>query len=106
MELRKAFGSKREEVPGDCRNYTLRKFMICAAHQHLFRCLRWAYHVARLEENRNTYGILVEKCKCKSPLGRVRPKWEDNIEKILMEWKRCLWTIFICNRVGTSGWFQ
>jgi hypothetical protein len=41
--------------------------------------MRWAAHVARREENRNAYRILVGKPKGKRPLGRPRPRWVDNI---------------------------
>jgi hypothetical protein len=39
------------------------------------RRLRWAGHVARMEEGRSAFKILTEK----RPLGRLRHRWEDNI---------------------------
>ena len=41
--------------------------------------LRWAGHVARLEQSRNAYRVLVGKPEGKRPLGRPRRGWEDNI---------------------------
>ena len=41
--------------------------------------LRWAEHVARIEEGRNTFKILTGKPTGKRPLGRPRRRWEDNI---------------------------
>ena len=41
--------------------------------------LRWAEHVARMEQSRNAYRVLVGKPEGKRPLGRPRRKWEDNI---------------------------
>ena len=43
-----------------------------------WRRLRWAGHVARMEQSRNAYRVLVRKPKGKRPLGRPRRRWEDN----------------------------
>ena len=43
------------------------------------RRLRWAGHVARMEQSRNAYRVLVGKPEGKRPLGRRR-RWEDNIK--------------------------
>jgi hypothetical protein len=40
--------------------------------------MRWARHVT-LIEMRNAHNILVEKPEGKSPHGRLRHRWEDNI---------------------------
>jgi hypothetical protein len=42
--------------------------------------LRWAGHVARMEEGRVVYRVLVGRPKCKRPLGRPRRRWEDDIK--------------------------
>jgi hypothetical protein len=47
--------------------------------------MRWAGHVARMEEKRNVYRILVGKPKGKRPLGRPRRRWIDNIKMDLLE---------------------
>jgi hypothetical protein len=44
------------------------------------RRMRWAGHVAQMGETRNAYRILVEKPEGKSPLGRPRRRWVDNIQ--------------------------
>jgi hypothetical protein len=36
------------------------------------RRMRWAGHVARMEEKRNAYRILVGKSEGKRPLGKLR----------------------------------
>jgi hypothetical protein len=41
------------------------------------RRLRWAGHVARMEEGRSTFKILTGTLA--GPLGRPRRRWEDNI---------------------------
>ena len=45
------------------------------------RRLRWAGHVARMEEGRNTFKILIGKI----PIGRPRRRWENNIRMDLKE---------------------
>ena len=43
------------------------------------RRLRWASHIARMEEGRRTFKILTGTTAGKRPLGRPRRRWEDNI---------------------------
>ena len=43
------------------------------------RRLRWAGHVARMDEGRNASKILTGTTTGKRPLGRPRLRWEDNI---------------------------
>jgi hypothetical protein len=40
------------------------------------RRMRWAGHVARMGEKRNTYWLLVGKPGGKRPLGRPRRRWD------------------------------
>jgi hypothetical protein len=47
--------------------------------------MRWAGHVARMGEGRVVYRVLVGKPEGKRPLGRPRPRWEDNIRMDLQE---------------------
>jgi len=47
--------------------------------------MRWAGHVARVGERRGVYRVLVGKPEGKSPLGRSRIRWEDNIKMDLQE---------------------
>ena len=49
------------------------------------RRLRWARHVARLEEDRNVFKILTGKPTGKRALVRPRHRWEDNIRMDLEE---------------------
>jgi len=58
------------------------------------RRARWAGHVARMGEMKNSYKILIaKKSEVKSPLGKSRRRWEDNIRKDLREigWKVVDW---------------
>jgi len=47
--------------------------------------MRWAGHVARIGKEREVYMFLVGKPEEKSPLGRSRRKWVDNIRMDLQE---------------------
>ena len=49
------------------------------------RRLRWAGHVARMEQLRDAYRVLVGKPESKRPLGRPIRRWEDNINMDLRE---------------------
>ncbi|KAJ4433902.1 hypothetical protein ANN_16215 [Periplaneta americana] len=49
------------------------------------RRLRWAGHVARMGESKNTYRVLVGRPEGKKPLGRPRRRWEDSIKMDLRE---------------------
>jgi len=47
--------------------------------------LSWVGHVARMGESRGLYGVVVGKPEGKTPLGRPRRRWEDNIKMDLQE---------------------
>ena len=49
------------------------------------RRMRWVWHVARTEEGRGVYRVLVGKSEGKRPLGRPRHRWEENIMMDLQE---------------------
>jgi hypothetical protein len=49
------------------------------------RRMKWAGHVARRGEKRNSYRLLVGKPEGKRPLGRPRRRWVDNIKMDLEE---------------------
>ena len=49
------------------------------------RRMRWVEHVARLKERRGVYRVLVGKPEGKSPLGRSRRRWKDNIKTDIQE---------------------
>jgi hypothetical protein len=44
------------------------------------RRMRWAGYVARIEEARSAYKVLVGRPESKIPLGRPRRRWEENIK--------------------------
>ena len=47
--------------------------------------MRWAGHVASMGEERRVYRVFVGKPEGKSPLGRRRRRWVDNIRMDLQE---------------------
>ena len=42
--------------------------------------MKWAGHVARMEERRGAYRALVGKSERKNPLGKTSIGWKDNIK--------------------------
>ena len=51
-----------------------------------YRRLRWAGHVARIEEDRSVFKMLTGKPTRKRPLERPRCRWEGILECALKEW--------------------
>jgi len=49
------------------------------------RRMRWAGHVARMDEERGVKRVLVEKPEGTRPLGRPRCRWVDTIRMALQE---------------------
>ena len=47
--------------------------------------LRWAGHLARMEEGRSAFKIFTGQLTGKSPLERLRHKWEDSVRMDLEE---------------------
>ena len=47
--------------------------------------MRWAGHVARMEEGRSAFKILLGKPTGKRPLGRPRCKYENNFRMDIKE---------------------
>ena len=50
-----------------------------------FRRLRWAGHVARIEEGKSVVKMLTGKSTGMRPLGRPRRRWDDNIKMDLKQ---------------------
>jgi hypothetical protein len=88
--LRRIFGPKRDEATGECRELHTEKFHDLKSLPNIVRVIksrrmRWAGHVARIEESRSVYRVLVGKPERKRPIGRRRRRWEDNIKMDLKE---------------------
>jgi hypothetical protein len=49
------------------------------------RRLKWIGHVARMGESRGAYRVLVGNPEGRTPLGKPRRRWKDNIKMELEE---------------------
>jgi hypothetical protein len=82
--LRRIFGPKREE-DGSWRKLHSDELHSLYSSPNIVRVIksrrmRWAGHVARMEEGRGVYGVLAGRPEGKRLLGRPRRSWEDNIK--------------------------
>jgi hypothetical protein len=82
--LRRIFGPKRDEVTGEWRRlHNEELYDLYSSHiSRVIRSgrMRLARHVARMGDRSCAYRILVGKPEGKSPVGRYRGRWEDNIK--------------------------
>jgi len=90
MAWRRVFGPKRDEVTGEWRKLHNEELRDLYSLPNIVRVvksrrMRWAGHVARMGQGRGVYRVLVGKPEGKSPLGRPRRRWEDNIKIDLQE---------------------
>ena len=88
--LRKIFGAKKDEISGEWRKLHNAELHALYSSPNIIRSLksrrlRWARHVARMEQFRNAYSVLVGKLEGKRPIVRPRRRWEDNIKMDLRE---------------------
>ena len=88
--LRRIFGPKRDEVTKEWRKLRNEELNDLHSSPSIVRVIKprrmsWAGHVARMEEGRGVYRVLVGKHEEKRPLGRPRRRWEDNIKIDLQE---------------------
>jgi hypothetical protein len=78
--LRRIFGPKRAVVTGGWRKLHNEELHNLYSSPSIIRMItsKWMRgigHVARMEEKRNAYRILVGKSEGKRPLGRPRREW-------------------------------
>ena len=89
MVLRRIFGPRRDEVTEEWRRLHNEELNDLYSPNTEWviksRRMRWAGHVARMDEERGAYRVLVGKPEGKRPLGRPRRKWVDNIRMDLQE---------------------
>jgi hypothetical protein len=87
--LREIFGPKREE-DGLWRKLHNDELHNLYSSPNIVRVIksrrmRWAGHVARMEDGRGVYRVLVRRPEVKRPLERRRRRCEDNIKLNLRE---------------------
>ena len=83
--LKKIFGAKRDEIAGERRKLHNAELHALYSSPNIIRNLksrrlRWAGHVARVEQSRNAHRVLVGKPEGKRPLRMPIRRWEDNIK--------------------------
>jgi hypothetical protein len=88
--LRRIYGPTREEVTGEWRKLHSRELHNLYSSPDIIRQIksrrmRWAGHMARMEEGRNVCRVLVGKPEGKRPLERPRRRWEDGLKIDLRE---------------------
>ena len=88
--LRRIFAPRRDGVTGQWRKLHNKELNDLYSSPSIVwviksRRMRWAGHVARMEEWKGVYKVLVGKPEGKRPLGRPRRRWEDNIKMDLEE---------------------
>jgi len=88
--LRRIFGPKRDEGTGEWKTLHNEELNDLYSSPNIVRVIksrrtRQAGHVARMEEGRSLYRVLVGKPEGRRPLGRPRRRWEDNIKMDLQE---------------------
>ena len=84
------FGPKRDGKKGEWRKLHNEELNDLYCSPNIVRVInsrrmRWAGHVARMEEGRGVHKVLVRKPEGKRPLGRPRLRWEYNIKMDLQE---------------------
>jgi hypothetical protein len=90
--MRIIFGPKREEVTREWRKMHNEDIRDAYSSPSIIKMIkskrmRWEGHVARMGKKRDVYRLLV-KPEEKTPLGRPRRRWVDNIRMDLgeIEW--------------------
>ena len=88
--LRRIFGPRRDGVTGEWIKLHNEELNDLYSSPNIVpviksRRMRWAGHVARMEEGRGVHKVLVGKPEGKRPLGRPRLRWEDNVKMDLQE---------------------
>jgi hypothetical protein len=88
--LRRVFGPKSDEVTGEWRKLHNEELDVLYSSPNIVReikssIMRWVGHVARMGERRSVYRVMVRKPGERRPLGRLRRRWEDDINVHLQE---------------------
>jgi hypothetical protein len=124
--LRRIFGPKREE-DGSWRKLHNDELHSLYSSLNIVRVIKsrkmkWAGHVARMEEGRGVYRVLVGRPEGKRSLGRSRRTWEDKVKMDLREigidganwirlaqdrvrWRACMNTVMNLRDTKKAGCF-
>jgi len=90
MVLRRIFGPRRNEVTGEWRRMHNEELKDLYFSPNIVRVIksrrmRWAGHVARMDEERGVYRVLLGKPEGKRSLGRPRRRRVDKIRMDFQE---------------------
>jgi hypothetical protein len=82
---RRIFGPRRDELTKDWRKLHKEELTDLYSSTNILRVnksrrLKWAGHITRMGERRDSYTFFVGKPERMIPLGRNRRRWEDNIK--------------------------
>ena len=88
--LRRIFGPKRDGVTGEWRKLHNEELSDLYCLPNILwviksKRMRWAGHVARMEEGRGVHKVLVGNPEGKRPLGRQKRRWKNTIMMDLEE---------------------
>ena len=88
--LRRIFGPERNGVTGEWRKLHNEELNSLYSSANIVRVIksrrmRWAGHVAHMEEGRVLHNVLFGKHEGNGPLGRPRHRWKDTIKMDLEE---------------------
>jgi hypothetical protein len=105
--LRKIFGPKREEMTGEWRRLHNKKLYALDSSPNIIwviksRRMRWAGHVACMEDRRGAYRVLVRRPEGWRPLGRCGHRWRIMLKWIFKKWDGEAQSRLIWLRLGTG----
>jgi hypothetical protein len=105
--LRRIFGPKRHEVTGEWRKLHNEELHDLYSSPNIIRIIkmirmRWARHVAQMDEKMSAYRVLVGKPEGRRPLRKLRRRSLDNIRMDLVEvgWSDVDWIGLAQNKDG------
>jgi hypothetical protein len=103
----RTFGPTRDEVTGGLRKLHNKELHDLYSSPSIIRIIKsrrmgWARRVARMGYNRNAYRLVVGKPEGKSPLGRPKRRWMNNIRMDLGEvgWGDVDWIVWLTIETG------
>jgi len=90
MVLRRIFGLRKYEVTGEWRRLHYEEINDLCSSPNIVRVIksrrmRWAWHVARMGEEKVVYRVLVGKLEDRRPMRRPSLRWVDNIRMDVQE---------------------
>jgi len=107
MVLRRTFGPRKDEITGEWRRLHNEELNDLYSPNIVrvinSRRMRWAGHVAHMGEEKEVYRILVGNPEGRSPLGRPRRRWVDNIRMDLQD-VGCGYMDWIALAQDRDGW--